>query len=73
MGLTPKAFCRVRCFQRILEAVHRRSEVDWAQVALDAGYYDQSHLIHDFQGFSGLTPAEYLAAATEHLNHVPMA
>jgi methylphosphotriester-DNA--protein-cysteine methyltransferase len=73
IGLTPKAFCRVRRFQRILQAVHRRSEVDWAQVALDGGYYDQSHLIHDFRGFSGLTPATYLAAAAEHLNHVPMA
>lgn len=73
IGLTPKAFCRVRRFQRVLETVHRRNAVDWAQVALDGGYYDQAHLIHDFQGFSGLTPAAYLARATEHLNHVPMA
>lgn len=72
VGLTPKAFCRVRRFQRVLEAVHRRRQVDWAEVALDGGYYDQSHLIHDFQGFSGLTPAAYLASAAEHLNHVPM-
>lgn len=72
VGLTPKAFCRVRRFQRVLESVHRRSGVDWAQVALDGGYYDQAHLIHDFQDFSGLTPATYLARATEHLNHVPM-
>ncbi len=73
MGLTPKAFCRVRRFQRVLQAVHRRKSVDWAQVALDGGYYDQAHFIHDFEGFSGLTPGEYLAQATEHLNHVPMA
>jgi methylphosphotriester-DNA--protein-cysteine methyltransferase len=73
IGLTPKAFCRVRRFQRVLQAVHRRQSVDWAQVALEGGYYDQAHLIHDFQGFSGLTPAAYLALATEHLNHVPMA
>lgn len=72
MGLTPKAFCRVRRFQRVLESVHRRKHVDWAEVALDGGYYDQAHLIHDFQRFSGLTPAAYLASATEHLNHVPM-
>jgi AraC-like DNA-binding protein len=73
IGLTPKAFCRVRRFQRVLDTVHRRSAVDWAQVALDGGFYDQAHFIHDFQGFSGLTPSAYLAAATEHLNHVPMA
>lgn len=72
IGLTPKAFCRVRRFQRVLESVHRRRSVDWAQIALDGGYYDQAHFIHDFQDFSGLTPAAYLAKATEHLNHVPM-
>lgn len=72
VGLTPKAFCRVRRFQRVLRTVHRHNSVDWAQVALDGGYYDQSHFIHDFRSFAGLTPAAYLARATEHLNHVPM-
>jgi len=73
VGLTPKAFGRVRRFQRILETVHRKSEVNWVGVALDCGYYDQPHFIHDFREFSGLTPTQYLARATEHLNHVPLA
>lgn len=71
IGLTPKAFCRVRRFQRILYKVHKTSEVDWVAVALDCGYYDQAHFIHDFRDFSGITPRQYLARATEHLNHVP--
>ncbi|MFP5228642.1 MAG: DUF6597 domain-containing transcriptional factor [Acidobacteriota bacterium] len=73
VGLPPKAFCRVRRFQRVLRSVHRQDRVDWAQVALDGGYYDQAHFIHDFQSFSGMTPATYLAHATQHLNHVPLA
>jgi len=72
VGLTPKAFCRVRRFQRVLESVHGAREVDWAQVALECGYYDQPHFIHDFREFSGLTPTQYVARATEHLNHVPV-
>lgn len=72
VGLTPKAFCRVRRFQRVLETVHRKKAVDWAQVALDGGYYDQPHFIRDFEVFAGMTPGAYLAAATEHLNHVPV-
>lgn len=72
VGLTPKVFCRVRRFQQVLRTVHRQSDVDWAQVALQCGYYDQPHFIHDFQSFSGLTPRNYLAAATAHLNHVPL-
>ena len=72
VGLTPKVFCRVRRFQRVLHVIHGRREVDWAQIALDCGYYDQPHFIHDFREFSGLTPNAYLAAATLHLNHIPL-
>lgn len=72
VGLSPKAFCRVRRFQRVLHALKGSRDVDWAQVALDSGYYDQPHFIHDFRAFSGLTPTQYLARATDHLNHVPM-
>lgn len=72
VGLTPKTFCRVRRFQRVLHQVHGMSEVEWAQIALDSGYYDQAHFIHDFQAFSGVTPSVYLASATPHLNHVPI-
>lgn len=72
VGMTPKLFCRVWRFQRVLRAVHHRDAVDWTEVALACGYFDQPHLIHDFREFSGLSPTEYLAARTEHLNHVPM-
>jgi AraC-like DNA-binding protein len=72
VGLAPKAFCRVRRFQRVVQALHGRKETDGAQLALECGYYDQAHFIHDFQCFSGLTPSAYLARATPHLNHVPI-
>jgi methylphosphotriester-DNA--protein-cysteine methyltransferase len=72
VGLTPKTFSRVRRFQRVLCSIHAKREVDWAQLALDCGYYDQAHFIHDFQAFSGLTPSTYMILATPHLNHVPL-
>ena len=72
VGLTPKSFSRVQRFQRVLRLVHRAPSVDWAGVALECGYYDQAHFIHDFQEFSGFTPTVYAARATEHLNHVPL-
>jgi methylphosphotriester-DNA--protein-cysteine methyltransferase len=72
VGLTPKTFSRVRRFQRVLCSIHAKREVDWAQLALDCGYYDQAHFIHDFQAFSGLTPRIYMTLATPHLNHVPL-
>ncbi len=72
VGLTPKAFCRVRRFQYVLHSIHAASHVDWAQVALDSGYYDQAHFIHDFRRFSGVTPLQYWESKTPHLNHVPI-
>ena len=32
---------------------------DWAAVAADLGYFDQSHLIGDFRRVFGMPPAEY--------------
>jgi AraC-like DNA-binding protein len=73
VGLTPKLFRRVQRFQQLIQRVHGAREIQWAQVALDCGYYDQSHFIHDFRAFSGFTPSDYLKRRGEHLNHVPLA
>lgn len=72
VGLTPKRFCRVRRFQEVLRLIKREQQVDWGEIALECGYFDQAHFIHDFQAFSGFTPTAYLARCTEHLNHVPL-
>lgn len=72
VGMTPKLFARVQRFQATIRAIQPLADVDWAQVAADCGYFDQAHLIHDFRGFAGLTPTEYLQARSEHLNHVPL-
>jgi AraC-like DNA-binding protein len=73
VGLTPKLFCRVRRFQRVLRCIQKGLAFDWTQIALECGYYDQAHFIHDFHAFSGINPSAYLAAHTAHLNHVPLA
>ena len=72
VGLTPKLFCRVRRFQRVLRRIGAGRPVEWAAVAADCGYFDQSHFIHDFRAFSGINPSTYIAQRTEHLNHVPL-
>jgi AraC-like DNA-binding protein len=72
VGLTPKLFCRVQRFQRVLRAIQSGGPVDWVDLALTCGYYDQAHFIHDFRAFSGINPSTYLAAQTPHLNHVPL-
>jgi len=70
VGLTPKLFSRVQRFQKALRMIRRHGDVDWAEVAATAGYFDQSHLIHDFREFSGLSPNAYLPHRGPHINHV---
>jgi AraC-like DNA-binding protein len=64
-GLSPKLFCRIRRFQKVLLEVQTRAEINWADVACSCGYFDQSHFVHDFNRFSGLNPSAYLARCLE--------
>lgn len=60
VGLTPKLFSRVMRFQKVISLVrHKDDKVDWAQLATDAGCFDQSHLIREFLSFAGLSPDGY--------------
>ena len=60
VGLSPKAFCRIRRFNEALRRIERLTDVDWADVALSCGYFDQAHFNHDFRAFAGLSPSCYL-------------
>jgi AraC-like DNA-binding protein len=66
----------------VLQQVHRLPFVDWAELALKQGYFDQSHLIRDFVAFSGISPADYLRRLHDlrkdgtypiKFNHLPLA
>ena len=70
VGLSPKQYCRIRRFQCALARAHRGHPVNWSQVAVDCGYYDQAHFIHEFRSFSGLTPGGYQVVRTAFQNHV---
>lgn len=72
VGLTPKLFCRVRRFQRALGRIASGRQIEWTDVALDAGYFDQAHFIHDFRAFSGINPSTYRHTRPYHRNHVPL-
>jgi AraC-like DNA-binding protein len=70
VGVTPKRYCRLLRFQRVVTQAHQSAPTDWAGLALDCGYFDQAHLIHEFREFSGLTPTSYEVHRTAFQNHV---
>lgn len=70
VGLTPKVWCRVQRFQRAVRQLHAGIEVQWAELALECGYYDQSHFANEFKAFSGVDVTTYTARKTQWANHI---
>lgn len=70
VGVAPKRYCRILRFQRALARAERGQRVDWTRIAVDCGYFDQAHFIHDFRAFAGITPTGYEAHRTQFRNHV---
>ena len=55
-GGSPKAYGRLLRFHHALERSDGLSAPDWSNLALDCGFYDQAHMIKDFQFFSQISP-----------------
>jgi AraC-like DNA-binding protein len=56
VGLPPKQVARLLRFQRATNLFLAIETPNWGALARQSGYYDQSHLIHEFQHFAGDTP-----------------
>ena len=56
VGLAPKPFARVVRFQALLASLPSR-QPDWVSLALDCGYFDQSHLAGEVRSLAGVTPS----------------
>jgi AraC-like DNA-binding protein len=56
VGLNPKRLCRIVRFQALLKHMAQGQAPDWADLAAQLGYADQSHLIRDFTRFACVTP-----------------
>jgi len=64
-GVEPRLFSQLVRFQSVFEAMDtQHGSLNWSEIALTAGYYDQSHFINAFREFTGVTPVDYLRHAT---------
>lgn len=70
VGLTPKQVSRLFRFRGCLDAAYKAPDPDWSDIAADCGYYDQAHMIHEFQEFAGMTPAQYRRNRTEYPQYI---
>jgi AraC-like DNA-binding protein len=61
VGVPPKTAARLLRFARVRKRLQERP-VQWAEVAQECGYCDQSHLNRDFNDFAGTTPSDFLGS-----------
>ena len=57
VGVSPKLLARILRFQRAVGLMG--SGPGWAEIAFTCGYYDQAHLIRDFNQFAGSSPSDF--------------
>jgi AraC-like DNA-binding protein len=62
IGLSPKLLARILRFERVVARLRVEDPQRWADVAYDAGYYDQAHFNRDFRELAGTTPSAFLAS-----------
>lgn len=69
LGYSAKELNRYKRFQNTISFINKiyrpGHEMDWFEVIHHSGYYDQSHLIHDFNYYTGISPKQYLKLQEE--------
>ena len=71
-GFPPKLLLRRQRFLRTLAILRQNLDRPWADL-IDPAYYDQSHLVRDFQRFMGMSPTRYFALPREMLESAAVA
>jgi AraC-like DNA-binding protein len=60
-GASPKTFARIARFQAALDAKVAAPQRTWLDIAHSFGYYDQMHMIHDFEMLGRSSPTQLIS------------
>lgn len=64
IGIGPKLFADVQRFEYAQKLLQVNNLPDLTQVALNCGYYDNSHMVRHFKKFAGKSPKNFIGNAT---------
>lgn len=69
VGTSPKQFLKTIRFQNSIAEKSKNLSVNLTALTYNCGYYDQSHMINDFQQLSGMTPKQYFDACEPYSDY----
>lgn len=65
-GLSPKQFAKIIRFQSAVSALNNPGGRILTEITAELGYFDQSHFVHEFKEYTGLTPKRYQSYLKNH-------
>ncbi|MBE9916630.1 helix-turn-helix transcriptional regulator [Paenibacillus donghaensis] len=64
VGITAKEYASIIRFQSVLQQLKQmKSSINWSDLSVHSGFYDQSHFINEFKKRYGITPGSLIADA----------
>lgn len=64
VGMPPKRYARLVRFLTACSMIRRTRSRTLGEIAHRCGYYDQAHFGADFQSFAGMSPGDFVSAAS---------
>jgi AraC-like DNA-binding protein len=65
VGVAPKLLARLARFERVIQRLQAGAAGTWAELAVEAGYYDHAHLARELRALTGATPTGVRARVSE--------
>jgi len=71
VGISPKLFLRIVRFEYSMKIKNLDPDKSWAEIALECGYTDSSHLLKEFKAFAEFPPSQFYLKPTSGHSEFP--
>ena len=70
VGIAPKVYCEIYRFKCLINLIQSQPGITWAQLALQAGYYDQAHLSRYMKDYLQVQPGSMVKLDMRLINYL---
>lgn len=60
LGIPIKEYCMILRFKNLFEYINNNTNINWADMVFQFGYYDQAHMINEFKKATDISPAMFM-------------